>query len=190
MMRPVDRSASAPFSDLLILPGLGGSGEDHWQSHLQRAQGSPRIAPADWIRPRLDDWIDALDRSVNACARPPVLVAHSLSCLLVAHWAARPAHPAIRGAFLVSVPNPQLPSFPETAASFAEPPLAPFEFPSVIISSADDPFGCEAFTRSMAAAWGSAVIVVGRLGHINTESGHGPWPLGMMLLSAFTAGLP
>ena len=52
-----------------------------------------------------------LDLAVRACPSPPVLVAHSLACLLVAHWAHRSAL-APKGAFFVAVPDPQERNFP------------------------------------------------------------------------------
>src|SRR4029450_3352348 len=96
--------------------------------------------PPDWNPPEPKDWISALDRAVGAAATPPLLVAHSLACLLVAHWQQVSTAPVV-GAFLVAVPNPQSEAFPVEAASFANPPLGKFRFPSLVIASANDPYG-------------------------------------------------
>ncbi|NVD35744.1 alpha/beta fold hydrolase [Marinobacter lutaoensis] len=112
---------------LLMLPGLGGSGPRHWQTlWASRQIGCRRFQPADWDRPDLADWLQALDEAIGECAAPVVLVAHSLSCLLVAHWALRPGigedlpHriAQVRGAFLVAVPDPGAPVFPVEARAF------------------------------------------------------------------------
>ena len=48
-------------------------------------------------------------------------------------------------------------------------------------ASRDDPFA--AFDRSltMARAWGSEFLDVGRCGHVNAESGNDEWPRGLRL---------
>lgn len=75
---------------VLILPGLGSSGPEHWQTHWERTNpGCVRVAQRDWDNPDRDDWIATLDRAVALQAAPQRLVAHSLACALVAHWAAR-----------------------------------------------------------------------------------------------------
>jgi len=105
----------------VMLPGIGNSGPRHWQTlWASRQKGCQRFQPADWDRPNLADWLQALDTSIDECAGPVVLVAHSLSCLLVAHWALRGGirddnqHriAQVRGAFLVAVPDHGAPAFP------------------------------------------------------------------------------
>ena len=88
----------------LIVPGWQGSAEDHWQSHWQRVlPGSERLEQRDWLTPRRADWVAALDACIARDPRPTLLIAHSLGCITVAHWAASaPAeHLArLRGALL------------------------------------------------------------------------------------------
>lgn len=175
--------------DIVILPGIGGSGELHWQTLWESADPRcRRFQPTDWEKPVLTDWIDALDRAIGAASRPPLLVAHSLACLLVAHW--QQTSPAqIAGAFLVAVPNPQSQAFPVAAASFADPPAGKLRFPSLIIASANDPYGTVDYARGRASQWGSGIVEVEELGHINEASRLGDWPMGKALLAAFSAGV-
>src|SRR6266487_1405068 len=94
----------------ITLPGIGGSDREHWQSAWEATDpGFCRFQPRSWDRPDLNDWGDALELAVRTSKKRPVLVAHSLSCLLVAHWAAR-SKQTIAGAFLVSVPDPSGPA--------------------------------------------------------------------------------
>ena len=111
-----------------------------------------------------------------------VLVAHSLGCLLVAHWAAASANGHIHGALLVAVPDPEGPSFPKEASGFSPLPVRPLGFPSVVVASADDPYGSAEHAARCAAAWGSRLVEVGAAGHINSASGLGAWSDGFALL--------
>lgn len=172
----------------IMLPGIGGSGESHWQTAWERADpGAVRFSPADWDRPDLGDWIEALERAVAVAPVPPILVAHSLACLLVAHWQRASGRP-VAGAFLVAVPDPLSEAFPSEAAGFAGVPDDRFRFPSLIVASANDPFGTVAYARGRAARWGSGFVGLGPVGHVNGASGLGDWPEGAALLCAFAAG--
>ncbi|TIM38270.1 MAG: serine hydrolase family protein, partial [Mesorhizobium sp.] len=94
------------MTDFIIVPGIGGSGEAHWQTRWQRVNPAMRrFMPASWELPDFDDWIAALETAVSEAKTPPVLVAHSLGCLLVAHWQ-RISGRDVSGAFLVAVPDP------------------------------------------------------------------------------------
>jgi len=163
---------------VLVLPGFGNSGPQHWQTLWElRHPDWRRVNLGKWEAPACDDWVRALDVAVQACPSPPVLVAHSLGCLLVAHWAHRSAL-VPKGAFLVAVPDPQSVSFPAAARGFVPVPLVPFMFQSLVVASANDPLGSLAHAKHCAMAWGSMFIDIGQAGHINTDSGHGEWDEG------------
>ncbi len=174
---------------VLLLPGIGGSGPDHWQSWWERTDpGMTRFTPSDWEHPELADWCEALDRAVEALDRPPILVAHSLACLLVAHWAAARGTP-VAGAMLVAVPDPSGSAFPAEARSFAQVPDQPLGFPSLIVASANDPYATVDYSERRARQWGSRLIALGPLGHINAGSNLGDWPEGRGILASFRAEL-
>jgi predicted alpha/beta hydrolase family esterase len=166
---------------VLVLPGIGDSGQHHWQSlwELRHPQWQ-RVNLGDWDGPVCEDWVRALDVAVQACSSPPMLVAHSLACLLVAHWAHRSVL-VPKGAFLVAVPDPQSACFPAKARGFAPVPMQPHGFPSIVVASANDPFGSSAFAQRCANAWGSRFVDIGEAGHINADSGHGEWNEGYAL---------
>lgn len=172
---------------LLILPGFGNSMPHHWQSLWElRHPDWQRVELGDWDYPACDDWVRALDEAVAACSAPPVLVAHSLACLLVAHWAHRSAS-AVKSAFLVAVPDPQSEWFPATAHGFSPVPMGPFAFRSLVVASTNDPFGSLAHAEQCAKAWGSRFVEIGQAGHINADSGHGAWDEGYALLQQFAS---
>ncbi len=85
--------------------------------------------------------------------------------------------------------HPQAEAFPVAAASFANPPPIKFRFPSLVIASANDPYGTIEYARERASEWGSGIVEVGELGHLNEASGLEDWPQGKALLTAFVAGI-
>lgn len=173
---------------VITLPGIGGSGPTHWQSAWEAKNPAiVRFQPARWDHPDLDDWLAALDRAVAAAPAPPLLVAHSLACLLVAHWAARGGR-TVRGAFLVSVPDPRSPAFPAEARAFDDVPGGRLPFPALVVASTDDPFGTIGYTKARAEQWGAGHVAVGAHGHLNAASELGDWAEGAALLEAFRAG--
>jgi uncharacterized protein len=116
---------------VLILPGYGDSGPDHWQSHWERADPRfRRVIQDDWLLPKLADWMARLEKEVAACVAPPVLAAHSLACSLVAHWAIRPGARAA-GALLVAPADVDSPAHTaDEVRNFSPVPLAPCRSPA------------------------------------------------------------
>lgn len=167
---------------MLILPGIGNSGPEHWQS-LWEAEGAHwrRVEQRGWDRPVCAEWVASLEQAVKAAGPETVLVAHSLACLLVPHWAAATGQ-RIRSAFLAAVPDPDGPAFPAEATGFAPAPRAPLPFPSLVVASSNDPYASAAYARQCAQDWGSRFVDIGAAGHINAASGVGAWAEGRALL--------
>lgn len=171
----------------LIVPGIGNSGPRHWQTLWERQHPRwQRVQQCDWDRPVLTEWLPALASAVAGFAAPPVLIAHSMGCLLVARWAKRSSLP-VRAAFLVAIPDPAGPMFPPAAQGFQPVPSEKLRFPSLVAASSDDPFGSVEYARRCAEQWGSTFVDVGAAGHINAESGLGDWPAGLVLLARLLA---
>ena len=171
----------------LILPGIGNSGPAHWQSLWETANPSfMRVQQRDWDNPVCEEWLVALEQSVARVDVNVVLVAHSLACLLVAHWAAR-THRKVKGALLVAPPDPDGPDFPREATGFSPLPSKRFAFPSIVVASANDPYGSLEFAKSCALAWGSRFVGAGTVGHINSSSGLGEWREGFALFRQLAA---
>jgi predicted alpha/beta hydrolase family esterase len=170
---------------VIVLPGFGNSGPGHWQTLWEEHHPAwRRVDLGRWDAPRCADWISALDSFLSRYETPPILVAHSLACLLVAHWAQQ-STVSIRGAFLVAVPEPASPQFPATAQGFSPVPMCRLSFSSMVIASRNDSFGSFAHAQRCATAWGSRFVDVGEAGHINADSGIGDWPAGYALYLKF-----
>jgi uncharacterized protein len=167
---------------LLILPGYGNSGPQHWQSHWERLfPEALRVQQRDWEQPSPGAWVAALEAAIAECTEPPVLVAHSLGVLTVVHWAARHVRP-VRGALLVAPPDLACPSVPEVCRTFSPVPRQRLPFRSILVASRDDPYASFETAEVMARDWGSRLEDVGLSGHINSDSGLGDWPRGQALL--------
>jgi predicted alpha/beta hydrolase family esterase/GNAT superfamily N-acetyltransferase len=187
-----ERALTAALMQVLIVPGLHGSGPRHWQTAWERERGDcQRVEQRDWQNPRCAEWVATLDDAIAATDGPLVLVAHSLGCVTVAHWVAEHealAQQRIAGALLVAPSDVDRPGFPAVASGFSPAPLAPLPFPSVVVASADDPFISLARAEHFADAWGSRFVAVGAKGHLNSDSGLGVWPEGQALLETLVAG--
>lgn len=173
---------------ILIVPGLGGSGEHHWQTHLERTRPQAvRVHQADWDRPQQPAWTEALIAAIEA-APGAVLVAHSLGCALIAHVVCERPDLQIDAALLVAPADVDVrPCVAEPLRAFAPMPLSRLPFRSVVVASTNDPFMAINRAREIAGTWGSDFINVGRCGHINVASGFGRWSLGEEILDGLTS---
>lgn len=170
---------------VLILPGLGNSGPEHWQSWLEaRHPRFRRVEQRDWDRPNPADWTAAIESAVTAVSGRVVLVAHSLACIAVAHWVNHGGSAdRVAAALLVAPPDVESPDrTPAEVHAFAPVPDAPLPFRAVVLASRDDPYCPIARACGFAVLWGADFIEAGDLGHINTSAGFGPWLDGERLL--------
>ena len=167
---------------ILIVPGYRNSGAGHWQTLFEKEfAGTRRVQMPSFDRPVRGEWVEALDRAIAACEEPPVLVAHSLGCIAVAHWA-RGARRAVHGSFLVAPCDVEKSSDLAALRDFAPIPLEPLEFPTVVVVSTNDPYLELARADGLAFAWDARLHVIENAGHLNTSAGYGPWPDGEALL--------
>ena len=173
----------------LIVPGLNGSGSEHWQQIWVAENPDAQVVNQhDWQHPDLEEWIGALEYEL--LAHPgAIVVGHSLGALLVAHLARRPAAGHVGGALLVAPCDIRAVErlHPETVR-FGSNPLRPLPFPSITVVSGTDPYLTIENARRFAAIWGSGLIELGDAGHINPASGYGRWEEGYVLAASLAAG--
>ena len=55
-------------------------------------------------------------------------------------------------------------------------PRTPLPFPSIVAASTNDPLGRYERVAQLATAWGSRLVDVGAVGHLNPAAGFGEWP--------------
>jgi predicted alpha/beta hydrolase family esterase len=177
--------------DILMVPGWGNSGPEHWQSRWQgRLPTASRVEQADWEHALLGPWTERIIAAVNATRRPCVILAHSLGVLAVGHAAKSFTEGKVAGAFLVAPPGSTAVLDIEGIDNhFAHPPRHKLPFRSVLVASRNDHYCPILEAEELAVAWGSEFVDAGDAGHINTDSGHGPWPEGLMRLAGFLKSL-
>ncbi|MGH6838846.1 MAG: RBBP9/YdeN family alpha/beta hydrolase [Methylocella sp.] len=181
----------ASEADILVIPGLGGSGPDHWQSRWEaKIPAVRRVVQADWEHPKLAAWRARIVEEVERAARPVILVAHSHGVLAAVHAAPLLAKGEsggkIKGGFLVAPPSGKALAKMDTLdPAFLTLPGKPLSFPALMIASRDDPYSSFAESEELARALGAELLDAGFSGHINSESGHGPWPEGVMRFAGF-----
>ncbi len=180
----------AADADILIVPGLYDSGEDHWQSRWQQKLSTARrVIQQDWNSPQRDAWASAIERAVEESERPVIVVAHSLGVIAFLHAAERVGEKTA-GAFLVAPPSEiVLREFPTVDKDFLPIPRRHLLFPALLVAATDDPYSDPPFAKTLAADIGAQFVDAGQAGHINVESGHGPWPEGSMAFAHFISKL-
>lgn len=184
----------------LIVPGVGGSEAQHWQSWLQHVlPDSERVEQQNWHQPVLQQWAAQLTKVVQQQNKPVQIVAHSFGCLTSV--AALKQHPELAdqvdSLILVAPANPE--RFSATGlrqsgqASIAQ--LLPNTFagstlpvPSLLIASQTDPWLDFEAAKILASQWQSRLVALGNAGHINVAAGFGTWPQLLPYLDLLTSG--
>ena len=168
---------------ILIAPGLGGSEPEHWQSIWEKENPEyRRIKQNNWDYPVCNDWVASFEKEVLHSINDIVIVAHSLACITLAHWAKHTKH-TIKGALLVAPPDVERKDFPERASGFSPIPLHKLPFKSILIASTNDQYSTIERSEQLANAWGSRFVNVGNKGHINCASNLASWGEGKLHLN-------
>ena len=172
--------------DILIVPGISGGTPDHWYARWEkRLPTARRVVQEDWHHPKLVVWTARLTAAVDAATKPTILVGHSLGVLTIIH-AANAVAERVVGAFLVATPAVSVVrSLTMIDPAFADLPDGPLPFPAVMVASRDDPYASWNDSEALAMRLQIDLVDAGQAGHLNDESGHGPWPEGLMRFAGF-----
>jgi uncharacterized protein len=171
------------MTNYLLIPGLGNSGPEHWQTYFQNSGNNfYRIEQQEWDSPSCKEWIKIIDKKVSEFdPATVVLIAHSLGCCTIAHWA-NIYQKQIKGALLVAPSDLEAPQYTFPATGFAPIPLDKINFKTIVVASANDIWVSLERAEYFAQHWGSEFINIGNAGHINVASGHTNWEQGMKIL--------
>lgn len=169
---------------ILTLPGYGGSGEKHWQSFWEKEFNNiQKVEQDDWDNPQLALWVERLNSYIEKEDKV-ILVAHSLACSLISHWALKHNTDSIIGALLVSPADVDSSEHtPEVVRNFSPMPLNELSFKSIVVASDNDPYVSLERAQFFANAWGCDFINFGSYGHINADSGLSSWEFGKSLVN-------
>jgi predicted alpha/beta hydrolase family esterase len=175
--------ASAPARPYLFLHGLEGSGEGHWQRWLaaRLIDGGETVLFPDLPNP--DDpapgpWEDELAGVLDGIDRPPVVLAHSLGCLLWLRHASRASGQLAERVLLVAPPAVETVPAVVRFSDF-EPDAARVHTgcpDTRIVCSDEDPYNPVGAVSTHAEPLGVPADVIPGAGHLNVDAGYGPWP--------------
>lgn len=181
--------ASSP--SILFVPGLRDHVEEHWQTICaHKLPGSQTVPPLEADKLSCAARVEALQAALRRIDGPVVLAAHSAGVMIVAHWARKYGHVRpIQGALLATPADLERPlpvGYPAIEAIEANGwlpiPREPLTFPSIMAASTNDPLGSFEQVREMARDWGSRLVNLGDVGHLNPAAGFGEWPQAMEFL--------
>ncbi|MDI3387503.1 alpha/beta hydrolase [Streptomyces sp. B-S-A8] len=179
------RTAETRWPSVLIVPGMRDHVPDHWQTLLaERIPGARTVPPLTRDRLSRAAQVAALDAAVaEPVPSPVVLVAHSAGVMTTVHWAARGNGNRVAGALLAAPPDFETPlpeGYPGPGAlrdhGWLPTPRVPLPFPSIVAASTDDPLAGFGRVADLARAWGSRLVDLGPVGHLNPAAGYGAWP--------------
>ena len=168
---------------ILIVPGLRDHVPAHWQTLLEQKLPNAISVPR-MERDKLScaAWVGKLDESLAAIQGSVILVAHSAGVMIVVHWAQRHRRP-IAGALLAAPPDFESPlpeGYPTQEVlrdnGWLPTPRERLPFPTIVGASTNDPLGRYERVESLVQSWGSRLVNLGDVGHLNPASGYGEWP--------------
>lgn len=167
---------------VLVVPGLNGSGDGHWQRFwLEDFEEAQLVEQADWANPEAARWQQRLEEAVlvNPGA---IIVAHSLGTMLVARLAGSSVGSLVGGALLVAPADIERTSALHARTyEFGRIPTDPLPFPTQVVASRDDIYMTLDKAVSLAKNWQAPLVDAGYVGHINVASGFGRWVEGYEL---------
>jgi predicted alpha/beta hydrolase family esterase len=166
---------------VLVVPGLHGSGPEHWQTRWQRLYPAfERVEQMYWDVPDLDAWSERLAQALHDSSKPVLIVAHSFGCLATIYHARRHAR-SIAGALLVAPADPH--KFDAAVRLSSIQPT----YPSILVGSTDDPWMSAERAAYWANMWSSDFVNAGASGHINADSSLQDWRFGLCQLHRLAA---
>lgn len=179
MMRAAD-------CDILMVPGWSGSGPDHWQTRWEaKLATARRVEQEDWYKVDKDSWVARLHLALDSTTRPVVLVGHSCGVTMIAHAGAS-LDGRVKGAFLVAPASEAATrAIPGMDPAFVSLPTGPLPCPAMLVASRTDPYCPFSQAAAIARIVDAELVDAGDAGHLNTASGHGPWPEGLLRFGAF-----
>ena len=179
----------SPTPTILIVPGLRDHVEEHWQTILERKLPKAcSVAPLEHDKLSCAARVEALQQAISKIDGPIVLVAHSGGVMIAVHWVQKYDRP-IQGALLAAPADLESPlpaGYPTPEAlrdnGWLPIPRRRLPFPSIVAASTNDPLAALERVRQYAADWGSELVDIGAVGHLNPAAGFGEWPQAEELL--------
>ncbi len=165
--------------DLIFVPEGGAVSPDHWISRWSGKLSTARLVA------EVDPLATAagIVAAARRATRPALLIGHSTGAVAVALAAPELEGADVRGAFLVAPPDDETLATLDGGA-WPAPPRARLPWPAMLVASRTDPWASHRRSQALATDWGADFVDAGEAGRIDADSGHGPWPDGLLKLAA------
>jgi predicted alpha/beta hydrolase family esterase len=164
--------------DLILVPESGPVSPEHWIARWSAKLSTARLVAADDPGATRAGLVAA----AREATRPALLIGHSTGAIAIALAAEDLRGLDVRAAFLVAPPDDE--TLRTLAGGWPAAPRARLPFPAMLAASRTDPWASHLHSRALAADWGAEFIDAGEAGRIDADSGHGPWPDGLLKLGA------
>jgi len=182
---------------ILIIPGLRDHVAEHWQTLLEAELAPTRpvrsVPPLESDKLNCAARVEAIQQTLASITGPVIAVAHSGGVIMLVHWAQKYRRP-LQGALLAAPPDFETPlpaGYPTLDVldvnGWLPVPRTPLPFPSLVAASTNDPLARLERVETMALEWGSSLVNVGAVGHLNPASGYGAWPMAETLIERLDA---
>jgi uncharacterized protein len=174
---------------VLMVPGLRDHVAEHWQTLLEHTlPKAASVPPLEHDKLSCAARVAALDAALTKIDGPVILVAHSAGVMITVHWALRHSR-RIHGALLAAPADLETPlpaGYPAIDAlaqnGWHPAPRRPLPFPSIVGASRNDPLASFERVAAMAQDWGSRLVDLGEVGHLNPAAGFGKWAMAEALI--------
>ena len=189
------------MSTILIVPGLRDHTDNHWQlllaTKLMWSRPVRSVQPAGRHALDLAARVRAIQGALESIEGRITLVAHSAGVLMVAHWAQWYRRANIVGALLATPADLEIPmpeGYPTLTAlqkhGWLPVPRMRLPFPSIVAASSNDPLAALPRVEKLAQDWGSELVRLGDVGHLNPAFGFGEWPQAEDLIARLDRASP
>ncbi|MEA1918779.1 MAG: alpha/beta hydrolase [Campylobacterota bacterium] len=168
------------MSKVLILYGWHASPSPHWQDWLARELVSrghlvsfPQLSNP--MEPKKEIWLQEAKIALDEL-KPDIVICHSLGNVLWWHLCNEGLALHVKRLLLVAPPR-DLREYKEISNFFpVELPVSLYAKESLLVTSDDDPYLNKSEGIRFARALNIKHKVFQNMGHINADSGFGPWP--------------
>lgn len=183
----------SPYTRIGIIHGHLGSGPNHWQTWLAgkcHEAGLETHYPGlpDLEHPRLDPWLQALERDMPMLDEKTALVGHSLGCAAILHWLQKPVIKAV-GAVILVAPAAEK-NVAQSKVAFLTPFYENVDLPAIrkkalrtdLFASDDDIWMSMADSEKMARQLGAQLHTFHNGGHLSVNAGFTTFPQVLQLI--------
>lgn len=176
---------------VLIVPGLRDAAPQHWQTLLaSRLRRVRTVAPMGRSDLSCQRRVEAIEARIDGAI---ILVAHSGGVVATLHWA-RLTQRGLGGALLATPADfdrPMPERYPSMealdAGGWLPVPRHALPFRSIVAASRNDPLARYERAAGFARCWGSRLVDLDEVGHLNPASGYGDWPAAGDLIAELDA---